>query len=525
MKPAHDTQTVTLSKSEYEHLLARSALVARLGPVCVGASTGDLEPRLSEAPGDPSEVVAVVHAFNQVLDQLDAFVRESAAALQAASEGRFHRRLVVRGLHGAFRLAAERINEGTTTMQAQARNLAASEAARVTDRREADLKLLKNLVSVSMSTIEMSVGSANIATATREAQLSSATMASAVEELAASIKDIESAARDSAEAATRSKVVTENGQRLIDELCGHTRSAEQDFDSMVSKTQGLQTSVRALAGVVDVISKIAEQTNLLALNATIEAARAGELGKGFAVVAGEVKSLSRQTRTATETIREQIATLNEAFSQMHGTVDHARESVQRVATNVGSLGTGFVEMNEGSTAITSRAEGLVSILSQQREAVELIAANMAALKATGDRTLTTALSLEQQADANLGLVEGWRAEHSKCDVPMRDVYLAKADHILWKKTVIDFATGRRTAVDELKGPSECRLGRWLREHATAHASAIDAPHRAVHTSGIAAAQAFATKDHDEGFRQYHELEIASKQVITSLDALIRQEGQ
>jgi methyl-accepting chemotaxis protein len=373
-----------------------------------------------------------------------------------------------------------------------------------------------------MSTIEMSVGSANIVHATREGQLSTATMASAIEQLAASVKDIEVSARATADTAGKSQAVVASGHRLVDELSAHAQSAETDFDAMVSKTRGLQTSVSALAGVVDVISKIAEQTNLLALNATIEAARAGELGKGFAVVAGEVKSLSRQTRTATDTIRDQIVALNDAFKDMYGTVGHARESVHTVTTNVKGLGDGFSEMNSGARAINEQASSLANILGQQREAVESLARNMSLLKATSDRTLTVASKLEAQANDNLVLVERWRLAQAQADVPNRDVYLAKADHLLWKKTVIDFANGARTAVKELKGPDECRLGRWLAQQPRDFKwlRTITSPHALVHESGIAAAQCFVDHQPEAGFVKFHELEAASAEVVRQLDEML-----
>jgi methyl-accepting chemotaxis protein len=294
MRAASD-KTVSLPAHEYETLMACKAFVDRLVPVCAAASVGDFELRLYAADDDLPLAAEAARNLNRLLDQADAFVRESAASLQAAAAGRFHRRFLLRGLHGAFREAAEIINEGSGLMAEQARALANAEAARLAVRRETDLRHLQNVVSVSMSTTEICVGTASIANATGESQLAGATMASAVEELAASIKGIEGSARESAGTATRAQALTSSGQQLVDDLRGQAKSAEVDFDALVEKTRGLQTSVSALAGVVEVISKIAEQTNLLALNATIEAARAGEAGKGFAVVANEVKDLSRQT--------------------------------------------------------------------------------------------------------------------------------------------------------------------------------------------------------------------------------------
>ena len=407
-------------------------------------------------------------------------------------------------------------------MAGQTRELARSEAARAAERTANDLLLLQNIVAVSMSTIGMSEGAASIAQATSNSHLSTATMASAVEQLAASIKDIESSARSSAETAARGQTVTGTGQRLVDELGGHARSTETDFDSLTEKTKGLQASVSALAGVVEVISKIAEQTNLLALNATIEAARAGELGKGFAVVAGEVKSLSKQTRAATATIGDQIAVLNASFTGMYGTMGHARSSVRTVTATVSQLGGGFTEMNTGSRLINEQVASLASILGQQREAVESLAKNMSMLKASGDRAMSEVGTLSEQSEVNLKLVEELRGRQSSSDVPNRDVYLAKVDHMLWRKTVIDFASGTRTDVTTLNGPGECRLGRWLEKQPPDFRwrASIAAPHARVHDEGRAAAKAFSERRPEEGFEHFREVVAASVEVTRQLDEII-----
>ena len=79
------------------------------------AAAGDLEPRLPDLGDDP-RLVAVRVAVNGLLDRTDAYVRESSASLSAAADKRFHRRFLVRGMQGSFRIGAETINAATSSM-------------------------------------------------------------------------------------------------------------------------------------------------------------------------------------------------------------------------------------------------------------------------------------------------------------------------------------------------------------------------------------------------------------------------
>ncbi|MEM1422478.1 MAG: methyl-accepting chemotaxis protein [Planctomycetota bacterium] len=82
---------------------------------CGAASRGDLEPRVMDIDGsDPMAPLA--HAVNNLIDVIDAFVRESATSLEFASGGRFYRRILSGGLDGSFARAAETINGSTTRM-------------------------------------------------------------------------------------------------------------------------------------------------------------------------------------------------------------------------------------------------------------------------------------------------------------------------------------------------------------------------------------------------------------------------
>lgn len=172
-------------------------------------------------------------------------------------------------------------------------------------------------------------------------------VAAAIEEMSASVSEINKNMSMSRDATT--DIVRQAGQS----------SAEADQ---------LNSTMKVMENVVQLISDIAGQVNLLALNATIEAARAGEAGKGFAVVATEVKNLANQTTAATEEIAGQIQAIQDVASrvtasirEISATANKVDEYVTGVAGAIEEQGTVTMEIS----ANTNEMAGSVGDIAQR----------------------------------------------------------------------------------------------------------------------------------------------------------------
>lgn len=248
------------------------------------AAEGDLEARVPMLPGgeDLAELRLVA---NRLLDQVDAFVRESSASLAAAGEGRYHRAFLERGTVGAFRAGAQEANRARTSMARAARELRAQDGTRVL--------MVDKAVEISTQ------------------------VAAASTELGASAAVLSDAARAG---------VGEAGQVL-------------------TIVEALEQSSGQITDAVRLIKTVADQTRLLALNATIEAARAGDAGRGFAVVAAEVKSLADETARSSDDISAQVDAVHrategavEAIGRISAVISAMSEQVDGISQAVAGAG-------------------------------------------------------------------------------------------------------------------------------------------------------------------------------------------
>jgi methyl-accepting chemotaxis protein len=297
--------------------------------VCERAGSGDLEARIL-GYGEDDDLGRLFNAINDMLDVTDAFVRESRASLDYASRRRFFRRVILRGLRGSFRGAAQIINTATEDMQGAARALDGAKKRRLAIADEFEATVRGIVTTVASASTELA------ATAQLLSQNASGTTEQSVAVAAASEQMSVNVQRVAAATEELSHTVTEVGKQVEDS----SRFAEGAVCE-ASRTQdvvhGLADASRRIGGVVKLISQIAGQTNLLALNATIEAARAGDAGRGFAVVASEVKNLAQQTAAATDEIQKEIENVQSISSETVKAISGVADTIKKMRGIAGTI--------------------------------------------------------------------------------------------------------------------------------------------------------------------------------------------
>lgn len=318
-------------------------------------------------------------------------------------------------------------------------------------------------------------------------------VASAGEELSASSGEMANSAQlihDSAEAVATSVEEMSASIHEVAQNCAKESNLAKKADDQAAETKRLMEHLNVSAGeigkIVDLINRIAAQTNLLALNATIEAASAGEAGRGFAVVAAEIKELARQSATATEDIRNQVALIQKDAENSMKSIGDVSQVIQDVSTISSSNASAVEEQSVTTSEIAKALQNVsreISMLTtnvqQMAEAAGEVSKNIqgvsvaatgsakSAAKNTASSKELLALAASLQDIVGRFVVED--NSRSKEGIGGKEVALgqqvnkALAAHSMWKQRLRDaVATGHSDfQVEKVKRDDCCEFGKWL----------------------------------------------------------------
>jgi methyl-accepting chemotaxis protein len=454
--------------------------------------------------------------INRCLDQMETFAKETEAAMKAAAEKRFYRRIVPRGLRGEFVRYAGEVNRTLAEMDANVQRLAAFEE-----------RMLRSAVRVATTVAEGGITNDRIMGSIRAAMDESQGVATATQQMVAGFQKIGARSEEAASLSESARAMTEEARRAVDGAAAEFSAVEDAVSEAARRVADLSAASEAIGAILSSIEDIAAQTNLLALNATIEAARAGDAGKGFAVVAGEVKNLANQTSRATEDIGQRVAKLRQEMAGIARTMEIGTQATAKGRLAMREMDGRMDGVSQKVSETSRQMSDISSVLTEQTEAAGHISSgvrNVAAQADVNAKAIDDSSAALRGIEADMTSLLTGLAER---DIPCKDILLAMSDHVLWKKHLLDTIIGtEHMSEDKVKDEHSCRLGAWLHgpasEKLRGHQAFrdLEAPHHAFHEHGREAVRLVNAGQAEAAMREFVLVEEASAKVLACLDQLM-----
>ncbi len=343
IEPAIISSVIILTYFIYNKRSITSKL-KNMTDVCNGIYKGDFDQRViidyEKQPG-MKDIVKLANAINASIDASDAFVRESALAMNAASHGAYYRTIRPEGMQGAFSQSAAGINSAIQLLA---------------DKDAADKKN-KYMIDKMMEEISNVVGSVNRGDLSIRIDVDQ--FEDAYKNLISSMNDLMATVESPVSAARKSLINLSEGNLTV-EMTGDFKG---EFKAMQDATN---TTIQRLR---DMVSKINTASN--------------EVTNSSQEVATGSMDLSQRTEKQASTLEETAASMEEIAAAVNQNADNAKNAVElanqsnEIATNgSGVVGSAVSAMDEIQRS-SKRVVDIITTIDEIAFQTNLLALNAA----------------------------------------------------------------------------------------------------------------------------------------------------
>ncbi len=271
----------------------------------------------------------------------------------------------------------------------------------ITNRKRTEAERHRLFAGIREAVSRLSEASAEILAGTSQQSGVAQEQAALVSQTTATVEEITRTARQTSEraqevagSAKRADEVSKSGREAVGATITAMQKVRGHSEATARSILSLAERALKIGEIIATVTEIAEQTNVLALNAAIEASRAGDSGRGFAVVAAEVRSLAKQSKSATQQIRHILREIQEATNQAVSSTEQGTHSIEE-AGEVVSQTDSTINALAGTISDAARsATQIVASAAQQATAMSQISQSMTEI----DKEAHQALEATRRAD-------------------------------------------------------------------------------------------------------------------------------